>query len=395
MAELGIVAGSLAFAAAAAIAASRMRAAVRHGRAALTSVVAREAAFIDAASRLAVAARVSADAVREEVARAVRATAPDVDGVLLYEEHDGSLRCVAAFGERFGYYAGSSIALDDEDSLAARSLVAQHRLTAPSGGERGVHPGAGTSVAVPLALDAGRRCVVLVAARSVLDAEVVERIVTLADQAAPAYLISLDRERDRRDAEYDGLTGLLTPRAFRRRLAALVERPHAVPPARVALLFVDTDHFKRWNDRFGHAAGDALLREIANVLRSHVTLPDDLVARNGGDEFCVVFTETGKADAIERAELLRRAVAALDLRDVLAGRAGEDGAPPRDRRSLARVPISASIGVAAFPADASTAGDLLEQADAAMYRSKESGRNGVSYRDPAGEFIRFAPSQPV
>src|SRR5438270_602586 len=98
--------------------------------------------------------------------------------------------------------------------------------------------------AVPRALDAGRACALVVAAQQPLDADAVERLVTLADQAAPAYSIALDREHDRRSAEFDGLTGLLTPRAFRRNLTALVDRARFVSSARLALLFVDTDRFK-------------------------------------------------------------------------------------------------------------------------------------------------------
>jgi diguanylate cyclase (GGDEF)-like protein len=381
--ELGLVTGSLALASAGGIVALRTRAAARHDREALRTHREREAKLVDAATRLAAAARSSADAVRDEIVRAVRATAPSVDGVLLYEEHDGTLRCVAAAGERFAYYAGSCVALDDAGSLPARALTARHRVTPSGAGTRPVHPCDGGSLAVPLVLDSGRRCVLVVAALSELGADAVERVVTLADLAAPAYLIALDREHDRRDAEYDGLTGLLTPRAFRRRLAALAERARFIPTVHLALLFVDTDHFKRWNDRFGHAAGDALLRELANVLRSAAVLPSDLVARNGGDEFCVVFTETGKGAAIERAEILRRSIAALDLRDLLAAETNAD------------VPISASIGVAAFPADASSASDLLEAADAAMYHAKETGRDAVSYRNPDGTFVRLGLTQPA
>ena len=77
-------------------------------------------------------------------------------------------------------------------------------------------------------------------------------------------------------ATYDGLTGLLTPRAFR---TFLVQRLRDAPRLRIvprlALLFLDTDHFKEWNDRFGHAAGDDLLRRLATMLRGHASGPED------------------------------------------------------------------------------------------------------------------------
>jgi diguanylate cyclase (GGDEF)-like protein len=377
--ELGIVAGSLSVASAAAVTASRSRAAARADRLALRLARAREAAFVDAARRLASAARGSVDAVRDEIARAARVAAPAVDGILVYEQHDAALRCIVAFGDRFAYYAGSSVALEDASALPARAVAAGHRITLDDADVRSPHPSDVAALAVPLVLDAGRACVLVAAAQGPLDAGAIERLVALADQASPAYLIALDREHDRRSAEYDGLTGLLTPRAFRRRLNALVDRARFVASARLALLFVDTDRFKQWNDRYGHAAGDTLLRELANVLRSATVSDHDLVARNGGDEFCIVFTETDKATAIERAAELCRRTAALDLARLR----------PPDASAGDALRITASIGVAAFPSDASTANDLLERADAAMYHSKQSGRDGVSYADAARELVRL------
>jgi diguanylate cyclase (GGDEF)-like protein len=297
--------------------------------------------------------------------------------MLLYEEHDGALCCVAAFGERFAYYGGTLVALDDPVALPAQALRAGHRVALgdDDGDVRPLHPRDGGAVAIPLTLEAGRRCVLAFASQGEIGAEELGRLAELAHLASPAYLIALDREQDRYDAEYDGLTGLLTPRAFRQSLSALVDRMHAVPSTRLGLLFVDTDHFKHWNDRFGHAAGDALLRELANVFRGAVS-QRDLVGRNGGDEFCIVFTETGKATAIERAETLRRRIATLDVCALLPAGTND------------HTPITASIGVAAYPSDASTASDLLERADAAMYHSKLAGRDGVSYCADGG-FVRY------
>ena len=377
--ELALVASSLSIAIAAAGLSARSRADAHADRLALRLARANEAAFVDAARRLASAARGSVDAVRDEIARAARVAAPAIDGILVYEQRDTALCCVAAFGDRFAYYAGSYAALDDASALPVRAVAAGHRITLDDAGVRPLHPTDVAALAVPLALDTGRACVLVAVAQQPLEAGMVERLVTLADQASPAYLIALDREHDRRSAEYDGLTGLLTPRAFRRRLNALVDRARYVPCARLALLFVDTDRFKHWNDCFGHAAGDMLLRELANVLRSAATSQHDLVARNGGDEFCLVFTETGKATAIERAGELCRRIAAIDLAKLR----------PPDGPAGAGLRITASIGVAAFPPDASSANDLLERADAAMYHSKQTGRDGVSYADASGDFVRL------
>ena len=365
-AELAVVAGALAAASVATIVAARARVAAQLARDALRRAQAREASFVDAAGRLSGAARESVDAVRDAIVRAARSADPAVDGVLIYEEHDGALRSTVASGDRFEHFAGSCVALDDRGALPARALAARHRVTLAEGGVRRLHPADAAAVAVPLASVGGHGCVLVAAARSALDVETIERLVTLADQAAPAYLIALEREHDRRTAEYDGLTGLLTPRAFRRRLSALVERVRFAPSSRLALLFVDTDHFKQWNDAHGHAAGDALLHALADVLRGAAGSERDLVARNGGDEFCVVFADTDKSTGVERAELVRQRIAAIDPR------------------------ISASIGVAAFPADAANAHDLLERADAAMYHAKQTGRNGVSYCGAERAFVRLA-----
>jgi diguanylate cyclase (GGDEF)-like protein len=345
-------------------------------------MTARDVALADAARRLAIAARVSVDAVRDEIVHSVRAAAIAVDGVLLYEEHEGALCCVTAVGDRFTYFVGSCVALDDASSLPARAFSARHRVTVGIKDCRGeairpMHPGDAAAVAVPLAVGAELACVLIAASPRALDGETADRIVALVEQAAPAYLIALDRECDRRRAEYDGLTGLLTPRALRQRLARSVDRARFVPSARLALLFADTDHFKRWNDAYGHAAGDALLRELAAVLRSSASPERDLVARNGGDEFCIVFADTDKAAAIERADTLRRRIAAIDLSAL------------RPANAPNGVRITASIGVAAFPPDAATASELLELADAAMYHSKHTGRDGVAYRDIDGTLTRY------
>ena len=368
--ELGIVCGALAAGSGATIVALHQRAAARAGRLALRLARAREGTFVEAARRLADAARASVDAVRDELGHAVRRIAPGVDGVMLYEEHDGTLRCVYACGERVAYFAGSGIALDDAGALPVRARNAGHRVTLDDDGVRPLHPGDAAALAVPLGLDAGRACILVAVSPLALDPDTTERMVMLAEQAAPAYAVALERESDRRRAEYDGLTGLLTPRAFRTRLATLVERARLNPAESLALIFVDTDRFKQWNDGYGHAAGDTLLRELARLLRGAARDEQDLVARNGGDEFCLVFVHTEKSAAIERAEALRRRIAAAGLGN-------------------AAIAITASIGVAAYPADARSAPELLERADAAMYHCKRTGRDAVAYAGVDGTLIRL------
>jgi diguanylate cyclase (GGDEF)-like protein len=322
--------------------------------------------LIEGLRRLGLAATRSVEDVRRELDLAIRSAAPAIDSVLVFDEEDGDLTCVAASGERVRYFSEVRIARTDLRTLPARALAHGHRVTMREGAARGFHPADVFAVAVPLLRTGGGASVVYAAAPKTVDDETLEAIVTLADHAGFAYALAHEREATLRRAEYDALTGLLSPRALRERLAHIIERARFAPLARVALVFVDTDRFKDWNDTYGHAGGDALLRALAGVLRAAAT-NGDLVARNGGDEFCLVFDDTEKSRAIERAEALRRAIELLDLAHL------------RPAGSSTNVLITASVGVAAYPADAATPSDLLERADEAMYHSKRSGRNAVSY----------------
>jgi diguanylate cyclase (GGDEF)-like protein len=333
------------------------------------------ATLVDGLRRLGIAATRSVEAVRVELDAAIRSVAPAIDSVLIFDEEEGQLHCVAAAGARVCYFAGVRIARSDLRTLPAQALAHGHRATLGQNGARGFHPADAFAVAIPLLRGAGCASVVYAAAPQTVGADALEAIVALADHAGFAYTLAHERETYLRRAEYDALTGLLSPRALRERLTLLLERARSVPLARIALLFVDTDRFKNWNDAYGHAGGDALLRALAGVLRGAARGGDDLVARNGGDEFCVVLVDTEKSRAIERAEALRRAVEALDLTHL------------RPAASAETVAITASVGVAAYPADAGTPSELLEQADAAMYHSKRGGRNAVSYFGSDGALV--------
>ena len=134
----------------------------------------------------------------------------------------------------------------------------------------------------------------------------------------------------------------------------------------MALWFIDTDGFKRINDTYGHAAGDTILQGLADLLRDRLIPSVDVGARNGGDEFCALVRNAHKTDAIARAQHFCDAVRACDFGIAL--------------------PITTSIGVAAYPYDADSANELLEIADAAMYHSKRSGRDRVAFPDGRGGF---------
>jgi len=175
------------------------------------------------------------------------------------------------------------------------------------------------------------------------------------------HIVSVRHERDvaHRLAEYDGLTGVLNRRAILARLRAafLAARDRGRP---LAVLFVDLDHFKRINDSFGHRAGDQCLRAVIAPIASELRQGDAL-GRYGGEEFIAVLPGAGIASAEGVAERIRRRVERLPL--MVSG---------------TRVGLTISIGVATIDAQTATADELIEHADAALYRSKSGGRNRAS-----------------
>jgi diguanylate cyclase (GGDEF)-like protein len=163
-------------------------------------------------------------------------------------------------------------------------------------------------------------------------------------------------------ASHDPLTGLANRRTFQMLLDRefKLARRHAAP---LSLVVVDVDHFKRYNDTFGHAAGDALLMEIANALGA-AARGTDFVARFGGEEFVVVLPHTDREGALVAATKLLEAVRHLhEDALVLSGQ------------------VTASVGVATFPHDGDTPERLFERADQAMYDAKQGGRNQVRQAD--------------
>jgi diguanylate cyclase (GGDEF)-like protein len=129
----------------------------------------------------------------------------------------------------------------------------------------------------------------------------------------------------------------------------------------LSILLLDVDHFKFYNDRHGHAAGDQVLREIADILRFGLR-GTDTVARYGGEEFLALLPETSKEIAVRLAERLRQQVA---------------NHPFLHRSAQPGGTLTVSIGVATYPGDANTLDALFEHADQALYRAKGDGRNAV------------------
>ena len=159
------------------------------------------------------------------------------------------------------------------------------------------------------------------------------------------------------DAITDALTGLYNHRYLHERLSEELHRARDVQRP-LGVLFCDLDHFKGYNDANGHSAGDAVLREVAHLIEQSVRNVD-IAARYGGEEFVVLLVETDRDTALAVAERIRERLRAAGFR--------ANG-----------VPLTVSIGVAAYPDDGDRREDLLNKADWAMYLAKRRGRDQVA-----------------
>ena len=171
-----------------------------------------------------------------------------------------------------------------------------------------------------------------------------------------------DAERFERLAHVDELTGIPNRRNFEETFEREATRARRIG-RRLALLMIDVDLFKEFNDRYGHIAGDACLQQIAATIAQVLRRPTDLAARYGGEEFVVLLPETELSGAIGVAELLRSSIATLGI--------------PHGGSTLGMV--SVSIGCASgTPRGNAERQQLIEAADAALYRAKHAGRNRVA-----------------
>jgi diguanylate cyclase (GGDEF)-like protein len=291
----------------------------------------------------------------------------------------------------FGFARGVVLASPEGGDLA---LVAQSGARAPSEDHRGVDPvveraWATREVVLAKRLDPSidpRLATMLPDARNLL-------IVPLFAEGNPIGVVALERgggarhirrwavsmvhqfashgalalhngwllEEVRRMAETDPLTELANRRVFHRSLERELARA-ARSGQQVSLLILDADHFKDYNDRFGHRAGDELLQSLARALAEH-SRAFDTVARYGGEEFAVILPECSVEEALSVAERLRLVASGLE----------------------GRAPVTLSGGVATYPVHGRDSAALIEAADAALYESKRTGRDRLSLaRDGRG-----------
>ena len=181
-------------------------------------------------------------------------------------------------------------------------------------------------------------------------------------QRVNALLSQLDQARMslQQVAHYDALTSLVNRRGFNQLFAEKLSEK-TKEGGMLAVVFLDIDHFKRINDSLGHDAGDELLKVLASHIKSSVRSHEDVVARFGGDEFCILI---GLQDREEARQMAQRIMMKMKEPIELAGR---------------RMVMTTSIGISLFPEDGSTCEELLKNADLALYQSKGNGRNGLNF----------------
>jgi diguanylate cyclase (GGDEF)-like protein len=196
----------------------------------------------------------------------------------------------------------------------------------------------------------------------------------VAAHVTPALTNLRLRQSLRDQAVRDSLTGLFNRRYMEETLDREVRR--AIRRNRpLSVLMLDLDCFKRYNDRYGHAAGDTVLRRVGTFLHRRIRT-EDIACRYGGEEFVVILPEATPEVALQRAEEIRAGIKQLKI--------------IHDARALDY--ISASIGLASASPELSEGSSLLRAADVALYQSKEAGRDRVTVANAVSASVRGAAS---
>ncbi|HVM32550.1 MAG TPA: sensor domain-containing diguanylate cyclase [bacterium] len=195
---------------------------------------------------------------------------------------------------------------------------------------------------------------------------------TLANQTSMAIKNAVAADQIRNLAERDGLTGLYNHRFFQERLEEELAKADRYNKD-LGFLLMDVDHFKKFNDTYGHQEGDKVLRAVAEIAQGTIRQKVDILARYGGEEFAVILPETDLNAARDLAERVRRNIA--------------DHAFESENKTSYKVTVS--IGVSTYPFDAREQSKLIQAADEGLYESKRRGRNCVTlFKDipkPASE----------
>jgi diguanylate cyclase (GGDEF)-like protein len=164
-------------------------------------------------------------------------------------------------------------------------------------------------------------------------------------------------------ANTDGLTGLVNRRHFEEKLVHEQERARRTSKP-CSLVLMDVDYFKKYNDYYGHVAGDTCLRQVASAISVCVKRPADVVARYGGEEFVVLLPDTDLAGACNVAEQIRTRIAALEV--------------PHVKSQFGHVTVSLGVYTAHPGTDGDSTADWVRAADTLLYKAKEAGRNTLA-----------------
>lgn len=191
------------------------------------------------------------------------------------------------------------------------------------------------------------------------EVETERRVRALTDRVGPALANLKLRDALRMLALRDGLTGLYNRRYMEDALNRELHRSERSGKP-VSIIMIDIDHFKRFNDTFGHDAGDFVLASVARSITENIRL-SDMACRYGGEELAVLLVDASLESAMERAEVLRLAIRQTNL----------------THRGQSLPAPTASFGVAAYPLHGANVADFLKAADRALYRAKQAGRDQV------------------
>jgi len=206
-------------------------------------------------------------------------------------------------------------------------------------------------------------------------AEYRQRLAKSAAQQISSSLFDLRAQESLRDqAIRDPLTGLFNRRYMDEALHRELYRTSR-KKSKVGFVLFDLDHFKKFNDRFGHNAGDAALREVSAFVQRN-SRAEDILCRYGGEEFLLVLSDCSSKTLIQRAERIREGVKQLRLE--------------HEQRPLGEITLS--IGVALFPDHGRTLDELFQAADAALYQAKRAGRDRIAVANPLR--LITAPGRP-
>lgn len=195
------------------------------------------------------------------------------------------------------------------------------------------------------------------------------QLINIADrQQDRLYNLQIDITEKNRELEAlcitDGLTGIANRRCFDEILVQEYAR-HARTGAELSMIMLDVDHFKAFNDNYGHINGDECLRQVAAVIKSCTCRPADLVARYGGEEFACILPETGQGGAVAIGDNIRSSIMALAIPHVGSSVANQ---------------VTASLGVVTVNCISDgSAVDVVAKADELLYQAKLKGRNRLEF----------------